>query len=80
MREFDPRSAIDGGPDGLAAYRVIAVHARHILAPGAHLMAEIGKGQGDAVAALFTAAGFSRISIVPDLAGVPRVVMAIRNP
>jgi len=79
VREFDPRGAIDGGVDGLAAYRVIAVHAQHILTPGAHLIAEIGKGQADAVAALFAAAGFGRIRIVPDLAGVPRVVVAIRN-
>jgi release factor glutamine methyltransferase len=80
VREFDPRGAIDGGPDGLAAYRVITSDAGHILAPGAHLIAEIGNGQGDAVAALFAAAGFGRIRIVPDLAGIARVVVAIRNP
>jgi len=80
VREFDPLSAIDGGLDGLAAYRVIAVHARHILAPGAHLIAEIGKGQGDAVATLFAAAGFGRIRILPDLAGISRAVVAVRNP
>jgi release factor glutamine methyltransferase len=80
VREFDPRGAIDGGIDGLAAYRVIAVHARHILTPGGHLVAEIGKGQGDAVAALFAAAGFGGIGIVPDLAGVSRVVVAVHNP
>jgi release factor glutamine methyltransferase len=79
VREFDPRNAIDGGHDGLAAYRVIAIHARHILTPGGHLIAEIGDGQGDAVAALFTAAGFCTIRIVPDLAGIPRVVAAVRN-
>ncbi len=80
VREFDPLDAIDGGLDGLAAYRVIAVHARHILIPGAHLIAEIGKGQGDAVAALFAAAGFGRIRIVPDLADISRAVVAVRNP
>ena len=80
VREFDPGDAIDGGLDGLAAYRVIAIHARHLLAPGAHLIAEIGKGQGDAVAALFAAAGFGGIRIVPDLAGISRVVVAVRNP
>jgi release factor glutamine methyltransferase len=80
VREFDPRGAIDGGSDGLAAYRVIANHARHILTPGGHLIAEIGKGQGRAVAALFAAAGFGGISIVPDLAGVSRVVVAVHNP
>jgi len=80
VREFDPVGAIDGGLDGLAAYRVIAVHAQHILIPGAHLIAEIGKGQGDAVAALFAAAGFGGIRIVPDLAGISRAVVAVRNP
>ncbi len=80
VREFDPRSAIDGGIDGLAAYRVIAIHARHMLVPGGHLIAEIGKGQGDAVAALFAAAGFGGIGIVPDLDGVSRVVVAVHNP
>jgi release factor glutamine methyltransferase len=80
VREFDPLGAIDGGLDGLAAYRVIAVHAQHILTPGAHLIAEIGKGQGDAVAALFANAGFGSIKIVPDLAGTSRAVVAVRNP
>jgi release factor glutamine methyltransferase len=80
VREFDPRCAIDGGLDGLAAYRVIAIHARHILSPGAHLIAEIGKGQGGAVAALFASAGFGNIRIAPDLAGIPRAVVAARNP
>jgi release factor glutamine methyltransferase len=80
VREFDPRGAIDGGIDGLAAYRVIAIHARHMLVPGGLLIAEIGKGQGDAVAALFAAAGFGGIGIVPDLDGVSRVVVAVHNP
>jgi len=43
-------------------------------------MAEIGNGQADAVAALFATAGFGGINIVPDLAGIARVVVAIRNP
>ena len=80
VREFDPRGALDGGPDGLAAYRTIAVDAHRILAPDAHLIAEIGSRQGDAVAALFGAAGFGAVRIVPDLAGLSRVVAAIRNP
>jgi release factor glutamine methyltransferase len=80
VREFDPRGAIDGGPDGLAAYRAIALHARHILSPGAHLIAEIGRGQGDAVAALFIGAGFGKIRIEPDFAGIPRALVAVRNP
>jgi release factor glutamine methyltransferase len=76
VRVFDPHIALDGGPDGLAAYRVIAMQARGVLKRGAQLVAEIGKGQGAAVAALFAAAGFGDIRIMPDLAGVERAVVA----
>ena len=79
VRAFDPLIALDGGPDGLAAYRAIAVDARRIVAPNANLVTEIGRGQGDAVAALFAAAGFGGIKIAPDLAGISRVIVAIRN-
>lgn len=80
VREFDPRGALDGGHDGLAAYRVIANQAHDILGQGAHLVAEIGKGQGPAVTALFAAAGFGDIRVRRDLAGMERVVVARRNP
>jgi release factor glutamine methyltransferase len=80
VREFDPRIALDGGSDGLAAYRVIALHAHRALNPGAHLIAEIGKSQGSAVAALFTDLGFCDVRITPDLAGIPRAATATRNP
>jgi release factor glutamine methyltransferase len=80
VREFDPHGALDGGADGLAAYRTIAGDARRLVAPNAHLIAEIGKGQGDAVAALFADAGFGGIVITPDLAGISRVVATVRNP
>jgi release factor glutamine methyltransferase len=80
VRDFDPRAALDGGPDGLTAYRAIAADARRVVAPNAHLIAEIGRGQHHAVAALFAAAGFGDIQMTPDLAGISRVVTAIRNP
>ncbi len=80
VREFDPLGALDGGHDGLAAYRVIAVQARDILGQGAPLAVEIGKGQGPDVAALFAAAGFGDIRIWRDLAGTERVIVARRNP
>jgi release factor glutamine methyltransferase len=80
VRGFDPRGALDGGCDGLAAYRIIAADTGRILGPGAHLIAEIGSGQGPAVAALFAAAGFGDIAIASDLAGVERVVTARRTP
>jgi release factor glutamine methyltransferase len=80
VRAFDPHAALDGGRDGLAAYRVIATHAASILRPGAPLVAEIGRGQGPAVTALFAAAGLCDIRTLPDLAGVERAVVARRNP
>jgi release factor glutamine methyltransferase len=80
VRAFDPRLALDGGADGLAAYRTIATQACDVVGRDAHLIAEIGQGQGPAVAALFAAAGFGDIRIMPDLAGVERAVVARRNP
>lgn len=78
VRDFDPRGALDGGPDGLAAYRAITADARRLLAPGAHLVMEIGAGQASAVSTLAAAAGLGSIAAVPDLAGIPRVVSACR--
>ncbi len=80
VRDFDPRGAIDGGSDGLAAYRAIAADARRLVAPNAHFIAEFGNRQGDAVAALFGAAGFGSIRLTADLAGILRTLTAIRNP
>jgi release factor glutamine methyltransferase len=80
VRSFDPRGALDGGPDGLAAYRVIAGQAARILHPGGFMVAEIGHDQGSAVAALFAAAGFVEIGIWPDLGGVERAVVTRRGP
>jgi release factor glutamine methyltransferase len=80
VRDFDPGGALDGGPDGLRAYRAIAADARRLLAPGAHLVMEIGAGQAGAVLALAAAAGLGAIAVAPDLAGIGRVVSARCNP
>jgi release factor glutamine methyltransferase len=80
VRDYDPTGALDGGPDGLAAYRAIAADARALLNPNAHLVAEIGAGQGDAVVSLFAAHGLGRIAVAPDLADIPRAVCARREP
>ncbi|GLQ54083.1 hypothetical protein GCM10010862_13420 [Devosia nitrariae] len=74
VREYDPRLALDGGPDGLDPYRTIAKQAPRYLKPGGWLMVEIGSGQGAAVAGLLDAAGFSGVSVDKDLAGLDRVV------
>ena len=81
VRDFDPRPALDGGFDGLMAYRAITADAKRLLAPGGWLVVEIGHGQAEAVTALFAGIGL-QTSDPPrrDLAGVPRVVMARYNP
>lgn len=76
VRDFDPRLALDGGPDGLAPYRIIAGEAAHYLKPGGQVMVEIGYDQGAAVTALFVGAGFGNVTVHRDLAGLDRVVCA----
>lgn len=77
VREHDPRAALDGGLDGLAAYRAIAADAARLLAEGGWLAVEIGVSQDEAVPALLAAHGLT-VAGAPrrDLAGRPRVVVA----
>mgnify|MGYP003453052442 CR=1 FL=1 len=65
---------LDGGVDGLAAYRRIVGEAARVVTPGGALVCEVGAGQAPAVAALFAAAGFFAVDRVADLAGIERVV------
>ena len=75
VRGFDPRRALDGGSDGLAAYRAIAGDARRLLAPHGVLVLELGAGQLDAVMWLTDSAGLVRAAAPRcDLSGVPRAL------
>ena len=77
VRDYDPRAALDGGPDGLAAYRAIAADAGRLLAPGGWLAVEIGIGQSEAVCELLATRGLAVAGAPrPDLAGRARVVLA----
>jgi len=78
VRDFDPRRALDGGPDGLEFYRSIAAAAPALLAPGGALIVELAAGQSKAVAALFAAQGLAPLPPRPDLNGIPRVLAAKR--
>jgi release factor glutamine methyltransferase len=80
VRAFDPRLALDGGPDGLDGYRAIAADARRLLAPDGILVVELGFGQAAAVSSLFTAAGLASGAPRHDLSGVPRALVARRLP
>jgi release factor glutamine methyltransferase len=72
----EPRLALDGGPDGVAAYRIIAVATPRLLVPGGWLVVEGGDGQASDITGIFAAAGLSPQSPRKDLGGVDRVVAA----
>ena len=69
---YEPRIALDGGPDGLTLLRRLLEELPNRTAPGATVLLETGVGQGDAIAAL--APPGASVSVVPDLAGLERVV------
>jgi release factor glutamine methyltransferase len=76
VRDFEPRAALDGGPDGLDFYRrVIPMLPAH-LASGGFVMFEIGNTQADAVSALLRGTGFANVEVSRDLSGRDRVVTA----
>ncbi len=79
VREYDPRIALDGGPDGLAAYRAILRRIDSLLADGGLLGLEVGADQGAAVVALSRAAGLSEIEVHRDLRARRRVVTAVKT-
>ena len=81
VRDHDPVRALDGGPDGLDAYRILIPQAARILAPGAALIVEAGQGQAAQIEALMTAAGLEpREAPSRDLGGIPRAVGARKMP
>jgi len=76
VRDFDPRPALDGGPDGLDYYRLIAATVPALLKPAAAVIVEVGAGQAPTVAALFAAAGLVPARPHTDLSRVPRALLA----
>jgi release factor glutamine methyltransferase len=75
VRNFDPARALDGGADGLDAYRMIAAQAKVYLKAAGRLAVEIGHTQREAVRRLFEAAGFRIVEARKDLAGRDRVLV-----
>lgn len=75
VRDHDPRAALDGGADGLDAYRALVPQAARLLAPGGALVVEAGEGQSGQIEALMVAAGLTPAPAPKaDLAGIPRAV------
>lgn len=77
---FEPRAALDGGPDGLAVARRLLARLPAVLAPGGVALLEIGADQGDAapLAVADCLPGW-RATVAPDLAGLPRVLRVERG-
>ena len=71
----EPASALDGGVDGLDAYRLIIADLPRLLAPAGRAVLELGAGQAPAVAALAMAAGLRLCGTRDDLAGIPRAMV-----
>ncbi|MEP9373065.1 peptide chain release factor N(5)-glutamine methyltransferase [Mesorhizobium sp. KR1-2] len=75
VRGFDPRRALDGGADGLEAYRIIAAGAAAYLEDGGTVALEIGFDQKASVTDIFDKVGFGLIAAGQDLAGNDRVLL-----
>lgn len=76
---YDPWLALDGGPDGLTAYRSLIPAAAGVIAEQGLIALEIGEGQAPAVESLLRAAGFRPLRRARDLAGRERCLLAVRS-
>lgn len=79
VAHYEPRGALDGGSDGLDAYRALLPLTSEILAPGGMALFEIGAGQHEAICSLACAGGFEVVGLQADIAGTPRVAI-LRQP
>ena len=81
VRAYDPLAALDGGADGLDAYRALIPQAAGLLAPGAALVVEAGEGQSGPINTLMTIAGLTPTGAPKaDLAGISRAVAGRKMP
>ena len=78
VRAHDPHLALDGGEDGLDAYRAIVARLPALLAPDGFAALELGIGQGDAVISLAHGAGLRTEGLRRDLAGIDRALILSR--
>ncbi|HEX7501887.1 MAG TPA: peptide chain release factor N(5)-glutamine methyltransferase [Acidobacteriota bacterium] len=78
IRRFEPRAALVAGPAGTEVLARIAAGAGRWLAPGGHLLLEIGQGQRRSVGRILAGAGLRELECVRDYAGIDRVIVACR--
>jgi release factor glutamine methyltransferase len=74
---YEPRTALHGGEDGLDYYRIISDRAKKYLKNGGRVYLEIGYDQGESVPEIFSNNGWSDIAVIKDLGGRNRVVTAV---
>jgi len=79
VRDFDPRSALDGGADGLDFYRKLAAEAKPFLKPGGKIMLEFGDGQADAIRKTFEAEKWIVEAVKEDYSHRARILIAQTN-
>jgi release factor glutamine methyltransferase len=79
VRDYDPLLALDGGEDGLAAYRILIPQLANFLYPNGIVAFEVGDGQAPLVAEIFRQNGFTNIVTHKDLSGIERCVTADRS-
>jgi len=77
VRDYEPHVALDGGADGLDAYRAIAAQVPHVMAPRGHVVVELGAGQSAAVAAILRGHRFTVVALTRDIAGIVRALTAV---
>jgi release factor glutamine methyltransferase len=80
VRDHEPRLALVPVPDAPRLYRRLAAGARRMLRPGGTLLLEVGQGMADDVSAICGREGLRVDRAIPDLQGIPRVVVALRPP
>lgn len=73
--QYDPATALYGGPDGLDIVRRFVVELLQYAAPGAFVMLEVGHDQGEKVCELMTRAGYEGVSLLTDMSGKARFPM-----
>jgi len=75
VRDYEPRTALDGGVDGLCIIEAVVQDAGIVLQNGGMIFLEIGDDQGPKVKSLLEAAGFSDVKVIHDLTERDRVVL-----
>ena len=79
IKDYEPRLALDGGPDGLDVIRALVAEVHRLLQPGGLLALEVGQGQAEAVKQLLDDSGaYTPAEIHPDYQRIGRVVLARR--